>query len=197
MRISDVNVGNGVFRLNVEPTSWSENVNRIPTHVMDEIARNVATRLRNEQNKNTWVTPTWSAPTCTCQRTPSWAEGTPTWDARPTVPQRPMGEPDGFDAHIDRPKRENYGGIGADWGFRNDLRKYNKALEAVKECNWPCKEPMKNAPATMPFGQGGLPSNVVPQRPCACGCHGARPTVDVRKDAVRDFINMLFDDMLF
>ena len=67
----------------------------------------------------------------------------------------PIGEPDGFDAHIDRPRRENYRG---DWylseqAFKEDLAKYRKAESAVKACNWPCREPMGN----------GIPKWPVPQ----------------------------------
>lgn len=137
MKITDVNVGNGVFRLDMTPTHWGENLNTIPTSVMDEIARDVASRLRGEQNRSC---------TCGCHK-PTWAvSSTPQWTPQP----RPMAEPDGFDAHIDRPKRENYGGWDAEWGFQNDLRKYREAERAVKACTWPNREPMKGAPCTQP-----------------------------------------------
>lgn len=95
----------------------------------------------------------------------------PTWTPTPTAsPKRdsfgrfapktprvvePMREPDGFDAHIDRPLRENYRG---DWflaerAFKEDLAKYRKAESAVKECNWPTREPMGSGVPQWPTPQ--------------------------------------------
>ena len=99
----------------------------------------------------------------------------------------PTREPDGIDAHIDRPVRENYGWF-EDARFQRDLAKYRKAESAIKACDWPCREPMGNV-------EGGWP---VPQRPTVarqqardpwgrfapqhtCGCSQPRQTREVRQ----------------
>lgn len=107
-------------------------------------------------------------------------------DARPSVSNTcrcaqhrvaPMREPDGFDAHIDRPRRENYGGWApaAERAFREDLAKYRKAESAVKACNWPTREPMgniQNAPV--------VHRTVTRPTSCTCGCSNNWPTRDLR-----------------
>ena len=140
MRIKDVDLGGGLFRLEVEPTHCCENIHNVPTHVMDDIMRDVAHRVGNKQND------------CCCHRQErTWLNGMP----RPT--EHPMREADGIDIHVDRPRREMYGGWDADYGFRKDLQKYRQLEQLAKECNWPCREPMKCAPQ-------------VPQTPQRCEC---------------------------
>lgn len=83
----------------------------------------------------------------------------------------PNREPDGFDAHIDRPRREMYGGWDAEWGYQNDLKKYRAAEKAVKACTWPTREPMGNV-------QWPVPQHAAPQRslntPCGCTTTASR-----------------------
>lgn len=100
-----------------------------------------------------------------------------------SVPQHrvaPMREPDGFDAHIDRPRRENYGGWApaAERAFREDLAKYRNAERAVKACDWPTREPMGNV-QNWPAPQR---QTVAPRHSsaCSCGCHNNWPTRDLR-----------------
>ena len=143
MRIKDVNLGGGLFRLEVEPTHCCENVHNVPTHVMDDIMRDVTRRVGNKQHND-----------C-CNQSPRaerpWLNGMP----RPM--QKPMREADGIDIHLDLPRREMYGGWDAEIGYQRDLKKYRQLEQLAKECNWPCREPMKGAPQ-------------VPQTPQRCGC---------------------------
>lgn len=133
MRIKDVNLGGGLYRLDVEPTCWGENINCIPTHAMDDIMRDVV-KKRNSGCGCTSTQPRDSFGRFVSTRTKTWPCG---------CQQKPNREPDGIDAHIDRPRREMYGGWDAEWGFQNDMKKYRKAEEAIKACTWPCREPMQ------------------------------------------------------
>lgn len=162
MRIEDVNLGGGLFRLDVTPTAWGENVNNVPTHVMDGIMRDVVNRKKGNEccgrTTNHVATPAWSRVTTTCQCRPQ------------QVPNRDF---DGFDAHIDKPRREMYGGWDAERGFQNDMRKYREAERAVKACTWPCREPMKGLNE---FQREMAHRPRVEVRPHTCGCH--KPTVN-------------------
>ena len=82
---------------------------------------------------------------------------------RSAMPIAPNREPDGFDAHIDRPLRENYRG---DWfasqkAFDTDMRKYREAERAVKACNWSTREPMGNGIPQWPVPQPMAPHSGV------------------------------------
>lgn len=97
----------------------------------------------------------------------------------------PNREPDGFDAHIDRPQRSMYGGWDAEYGYQKDLALYRKAEAAVKACNWPCREPMGNTPC-WPVPQTAPKAVKTPTRdawgrftsPCSCQ---SQPRVEVRQ----------------
>ena len=54
--------------------------------------------------------------------------------------RRENREPDGIDAHVDRPLRQNYPSNGS---FEHDMRLYREFENAVKKCDWPTREPMK------------------------------------------------------
>lgn len=163
MRIEDVNLGGGLFRLDVTPTAWGENVNNVPTRVMDDIMRDVVNRKKGNERCGC-VKPC----ACTTSRTatPTWGRTSTTCQCRPQ--QVPNREPDGFDAHIDKPRREMYGGWDAERGFQNDMRKYREAERAVKACTWPCREPMKGLNE---FQREMAQHPRVEVRPHTCGCH--------------------------
>lgn len=129
-RISTENIGGGIHRITVEGNEY------LPTHVADDIARDVF-RRENERETNTW--------TSSCCGRVGRTVSTPTFN-RPTVPNR---EPDGIDVHVDRPRRENYGGISwvANDAYQRDLAKYRILERVAKDCDWPAREPMKGAPA--------------------------------------------------
>ena len=82
-------------------------------------------------------------------------------------PPPPVGEPDGFDAHIDNPKPWNprYRGFDGQWLFNRDKQRYHEALDAVKRCDWECREPIGavNAPNAPRF-RAPMPAPA----PCFC-----------------------------
>lgn len=161
MRIKDVNLGGGLYRLEAEPTCYRENVHCVPTHVMDDIMRDVVSKKRNGIGCG-----------CDCHRGVNLA--------RPIV--APNREADGIDIHVDRPQRQNYGGWDAEWGFQKDLRNYRKLESLAKECNWPCREPMKGAPNYRNFAQPCAP-RVAPR---TCGCVS-------EKQRLRNAVNALIE----
>ena len=181
MKINVINVGDGIKRMEIE-TSFGE-PSRVPTHIADDIMRDVVRRERNGQN------------VCTCQRIaipaePAFAQTT-SWN-RP-LPTPPNREPDGIDVHVDRPQRSMYGGVSwaAEDAFRRDMSKYRSLEALAKQCNWPAREPMK--------GVGFDPQHMAAQRtqnipvpaprmvaPRTCGCGCSR-----EKDAVRAAISAL------
>ena len=149
MRIKDVNLGGGLFRLEVEPTHCCENVHNVPTHVMDGIMRDVAHRLENKQSN-----------CCSNRQERPWLEA-PRFNEVNKDFTRPLpfeGAEDGIDIHVDKPRREMYGnGAWDEQMFHNDTAAYNELKKAAKRCDWPCREPMKCAPQ-------------VPQAPQRCEC---------------------------
>lgn len=167
MKVNVTKLGGGLTRLEIEPSCSCE-PRVIPTFVADDIMRDVVRREKNG---------------CNCS---SWGRAVEACVTRPvTTSNRNMGRPlpaprgveSGFDAHIDRPSRENYGGSPwlADEAFRKDMAKYNKALNAVKACDWPCREDLNGVPSAIsqhnPFPQTkfvGVPR--VESRPATCGC---------------------------
>ena len=51
-----------------------------------------------------------------------------------------LTKPHGIDIHVDRPLRENF------WSHRDwadAMAKYRTLEDVAKDCDWPCKEPMK------------------------------------------------------
>lgn len=171
MKVNVTNLGGGLTRLDIEPTCSCE-PRVIPTHVADDIMRDVVKREKNGNGTSRWSRPVATRPCC-----PTFTPTT-TWD-------RPLPTPrveSGFDAHIDRPNRSNYGGIpwAAEDAYRKDLAKYNRALSAVKECNWPCKEDLNGVPRGLsqhnpnPHTQMvGVPNYRNLSAPHACGCFGS------------------------
>ena len=127
MRIEDVNLGGGLYRLDVTPTHRGEDVTKVPVSYMDEIMRNVVRRKKEQDCRHE---------ECRCHKHECCHHEV-------KKSQWPLGEPDGIDAHIDRPRREMYGGWDAEEGFQKDLKKYREAERAIKACTWPCREPMK------------------------------------------------------
>ena len=131
MKIKKVNLGNGVFRLEVEPMMACE-VN-VPNHIVDRMVEDV---IRREKG----CVP---AHTC-CSR--HIEEPKPWWLNECRQPINPIPhcvpnrEPDGIDVHVDRPLRENFFTYG-EW--REALAKYRTLEQVAKDCDWKCKEPMK------------------------------------------------------
>lgn len=132
MRIKETILGNGLTRLEVEPMCSCER--NIPTHVVDNIMRDIVNRKRcghvEPRCVTTWNRPRFAEPCCT--NIPKFT--------RPCVPQRPNREPDGIDVHVDRPLRENFR-THHDWALA--MAKYRTLEDVAKDCDWECREPMK------------------------------------------------------
>ena len=122
MKIKEVLLANNLVRFEIEPTCSCER--NIPTHVVDEMVRDVI-RRKND--------------TRVCGTTPMF---------RPTVPTAPMREPDGIDIHVDRPLRENFRSHHA---WCDAIAKYRTLEHVAKDCNWACREPMKGAHQPQPL----------------------------------------------
>lgn len=133
MKVKVINIGGGLKRLELEPQCSCESF--VPTHVVDNIMRDVINR------ENRVVTPTpmvrrFERPfipknPCVCTSTRRQIENA--WRDTPN-------EPHGIDIHVDRPLRENF------WSHRDwadAMAKYRTLEDVAKDCDWPCKEPMK------------------------------------------------------
>ena len=123
MRVKEVNLGNGLVRLVVEPTCTCER--HIPTHVVDEVMKDI---VRRKKCEHTTHTNPWGHTHCT--QVPTFT--------RPTV--TPNREPDGIDVHVDRPLRQNFR-THHDWAVA--MAKYRTLEDVAKDCDWECREPMK------------------------------------------------------
>lgn len=132
MRIKETPLGMGLSRLEVEPMCSCER--NLPTHVVDDIMRDIVRRKRNGCVENRcetpWNRPRFAEPCCT--QAPRFT--------RPCVPQRPNREPDGIDIHVDRPLRENFYSHH-DWAVA--MAKYRTLEDVARDCDWECREPMK------------------------------------------------------
>lgn len=131
MRVKEVNLGRGLSRLEVEATCSCER--NIPTHVIDNIMRDIIERKKNS---------------CTNERSMSFCEKPRNFVReelnpcfRPT--KKPNREPDGIDVHVDRPLRENFRSYFA---WADAMAKYRSLEECAKDCDWSCKEPMRGMP---------------------------------------------------
>lgn len=133
MRIKETPLGNGLLRLEVEPMCSCER--NIPTHVVDNIMRDIVRRKRNGCVENRcetpWNRPRFSEPCCT---------NIPKFTHLCVVPQRPNREPDGIDVHVDRPLRQNFR-THHEWALA--MAKYRTLEDVAKDCDWECREPMK------------------------------------------------------
>lgn len=127
MKVSEVNIGNGIIRFEVEPSCICER--NVPTHVVDNIIKDVIRQknLRERQESR-----------CFCQSTmtriPEFRE------QHCTMPRR---EPDGIDIHVDRPLRENF---CSQHSWADAMAKYRTLEMVAKDCDWECREPMKTLP---------------------------------------------------
>ena len=133
MRIKETVLGNGLSRLEVEPMCSCER--NLPTHVVDEIMRDIVKHKRcgNVEPRceaSRWNRPTFGRPCVT--EVPRFS--------RPCVPTPPRREPDGIDVHVDRPLRQNFRSHH-DWAVA--MAKYRTLEDVAKDCDWECREPMK------------------------------------------------------
>lgn len=116
MKIQAKHIGSNVVKIQTDP---------VDAFVPEEVLRTIARDAINE-------------PPCAC------ATNHERWGCCTDMPMydEPMmtREPDGIDAHIDRPLRHNFGSFDA---WQRALRKYRNAEDAIKACDWECREPMQ------------------------------------------------------
>lgn len=133
MRIKETPLGKGLSRLEVESMCSCER--NLPTHVVDEIIRDIIGRKRcgcvEHRCENTWNRPRFTEPCCT---------SVPRFTRPCVAPQCPNREPDGIDVHVDRPLHHNFR-THHDWSLA--MAKYRTLEDAAKDCDWECREPMK------------------------------------------------------
>lgn len=156
MRVRKVNLGNGVFRLVVEPMLSCER--NVPTHAIDKMVEDV---IRREKG-------------C-CVPTPHVCEAPkPWWERECRQPIRPIPhcvpnrEPDGIDVHVDRPLRENF------WSHRDwcdAMAKYRTLEHVAKDCDWECREPMKGTHPNYNFHHVEQPKHHVCCEPTPFGVY--------------------------
>lgn len=126
MKVKEVNIGNGIVRLEVQPSCACERC--VPTHVVDSIIRDVIMQ-KNARNTSCNV----CEPRMSMTRVPKFGMPTSTINR----------EPDGIDVHVDRPLRENF---RSHMSWADAMAKYRTLEMVAKECDWECKEPMQTLP---------------------------------------------------
>ena len=142
--------------------------------------------VRVEETTPVFNRPLFNRPVCGCEVMPPFVGELPTF-VRPTrlvepiLAPQPCREPDGFDAHIDNPNPSNprYWGWNGRERFVTDKIKYENALDAVKRCNWPNREPIGavNAPRFVrPFARPLARPLFEPTR--SCGLFGETDPFD-------------------
>jgi hypothetical protein len=136
MRVKETNLGGGVIRLEVVPTFCGE---FIPTHVVDQIMRDVMTR------KSIECKPKVETHRCNCGHVglPNmpWANKNLTPRQREELAWRDTSrEPDGIDVHVDRPRKEKF---CSQRSWADAMAKYRMLEDAARACDWECREPMK------------------------------------------------------
>lgn len=137
MKVNVINLGGGLKRLVVEPQCSCES--NVPTTVVDRIMRDVIAR-ENAQRECICSRPTINTRPCVAPKAP-WASVNQSAKRRIEEAWRDTpNEPHGIDIHVDRPLRENF------WSHRDwadAMAKYRTLEDVAKDCDWPCKEPMK------------------------------------------------------
>lgn len=131
MRVKEVNLGKGLSRLEVEPTCFCER--NIPTHVIDDIMRDIIEKKKRGDVNN--------RETCFRENRRSFLQQKVEQCWNPT--RTPNREPDGIDVHVDRPLRENF---RSHFAWADAMAKYRSLEQCAKDCDWPCKEPMRGMP---------------------------------------------------
>ena len=137
MKVEVINLGGGLKRLVLEPQCSCES--NVPTSVVDRIMRDVISRENAQRpcvvNQRPWV----NRP-CVAPKAP-WSSANMSTKRRIEEAWRDTpNEPHGIDIHVDRPLRENF------WShheWADAMAKYRTLEDVAKDCDWPCKEPMK------------------------------------------------------
>lgn len=143
MRVVRENLGGGLYRLNIVPTSCCENVERLPREVKDRVVSDAISRMRHEDRTHRpfgcGCSHTCVSNPCHCGRVES--ELTPKRRSYSELDRlKRCGEPDGIDVHVDRPLIENFRSR-SEWALA--MAKYRTLEDVAKDCDWECREPMK------------------------------------------------------
>lgn len=123
MIIKEVNIGNGIIRLDVEQTSPFEV--KPSKDVMDDIMRDIIKNRNNRCEQENRFYHNREMHGCLCCQ---------------TAPNR---EPDGIDVHVDRPLRENFSSQSR---WADAMAKYRTLERVAKACDWECKEEIATVP---------------------------------------------------
>lgn len=151
MRVKEINLGNGLSRLEVDDCFGRT----LPTHVVDEIMRDIVARKRREGTRGVQT-----SASCECCGRSTMTSRSPFTMGSTTISRNPfmnrredtpfrdtLREPDGIDIHVDRPRREIFC-THREWA--EAMAKYRTLEDVAKDCDWPCKEPMKGFEETAP-----------------------------------------------
>lgn len=133
MIVEEVKLGNGLVRLEVKPTCSCER--NIPTSVIDDVMRDIIRRKKCEREAE--------ARTKRIEAERIERERMQAFGTMPCGCGVQNREPDGIDVHVDRPRKEQFCSISA---WADALGKYRNLERAAKDCDWPCKEPMRGIP---------------------------------------------------
>lgn len=168
MRIKEINLGNGVFRLVAEPMTVCER--NIPTHIVEEMIKDV---IRNKKGCVRVEEPRGFEPKRCCETRP-WERPVHNFGCvEPRPMPKPNREPDGIDVHVDRPLREKF---YSHRSWADAMAKYRTLERVAKDCNWECREPMKGTHPNYNF--------VKP----TCSCVNEEPFFDDEDDEVYCFV---------
>lgn len=154
-------MGGGLNRLVVEPTCSCEL--STPSHVVDRMVADVIHRekFNRPQPRLGGVVPRPIMPRV-CNTPRHAVENA--WRDTPN-------EPHGIDIHVDRPLRQNF------WSHRDwaeAMAKYRTLEDVAKDCDWPCKEPMKGTVVE----HWGRPCCAAPRRVSCVDADWNVPTVN-------------------
>ncbi len=152
MKVEKINLGNGLYRLEIVPTSCCENVDNVPSWVKEKMVQDFIKREKNicmtcnsrPTTINTCPKTLGNANLC-CGRYTTPLNTSLEPKRRSYAELRRLEntqEPDGIDIHVDRPLKENFPSMH-DWALA--MAKYRTLEDVAKDCDWECREPMKGA----------------------------------------------------
>ena len=143
MKVEKINLGNGLYRLEVVPTNCCENVNNVPSWVKDKMVQDFIKREKNVCMTSTSRPNTLGNANLRCGRYTTPLNTSLEPKRRSYAELRRLEntqEPDGIDIHVDRPLKENFPSM-QDWALA--MAKYRTLEDVAKDCDWECREPMK------------------------------------------------------
>jgi hypothetical protein len=143
MKVEKINLGNGLYRLDIVPTSCCEDVKNVPSWVKDKMVQDFIKREKNVCMTSTSHPNTLGNANLRCGRYTTPLNTSLEPKRRSYAELRRLEntrEPDGIDIHVDRPLKENFPSTH-DWALA--MAKYRTLEDVAKDCDWECREPMK------------------------------------------------------